>query len=161
MNYVHPQQKGRIAWNKGQKATKPVWNKGLKGKYPYPSPNKGQKSKFKNISRSQKVKDTIALSLRKLDWHGYGYYEKYKKRKDFLYLIVIKFDTKNQLYKIGRTFFPLKKRYGSLNYKVIKIWTSSHKKIYKIEKLVLDNFSKYQVFGLKTFLGRTQCFGLY
>lgn len=62
-----PQQVGRTAWNKGIKASRPVWNKGLKGNYPYPSPNKGKKSQFKNIPRSQEVKDAISLSLRKLD----------------------------------------------------------------------------------------------
>jgi hypothetical protein len=46
------------------------------GKYPYVSPNKGKPSKFKNLPRSEATKNAISLSLRKLDWNGYGYYEK-------------------------------------------------------------------------------------
>lgn len=75
-------------------------------------------------------------------------------------MIVITFHDKNKILKIGRSFFPLKKRYGKLNYKIIKVWTGPHKKIYKIEKRVLDQFKNYQVLGPKTFLGRTECFDL-
>lgn len=69
-------QKRRVPWNKEKKTGQLVWNKGLSGKYPYVSPNKGKPSKFKNLPRSEATKNTISLALRKLDWNGYGYYEK-------------------------------------------------------------------------------------
>ena len=155
------QQKGRTPWNKGVKMSKPAWNKGLKGNYPYPSSNKGKRSPFKNIPRPQKTRDAIAFALRQLDWNGYNYYHHYRNRKDFLYLIKITFKSQKSqkiFFKVGRTFFSLKKRYGNLNYDVIKIWTGSHKKGYAIETIVLNKFSKYQEFGPKNFLGRTECF---
>jgi hypothetical protein len=77
-----------------------VWNKGLSGKYPYVSPNKGKPSKFKNLPRSEATKNAISLSLRKLDWNGYGYYEKYKTRKYYLYLIILTFRDK-KVVKVG------------------------------------------------------------
>lgn len=135
----------------------------MKGNYPYPSPNKGKKSPFRNVPRSQKTRDAISLALRQLDWNGYNYYQHYRHREDFLYLIKITFDvngSQQTLFKIGRTFFSLKKRYGNLNYSVVSIWSGFHEKVYAIETMVLKKYFKYQVFGPNNFLGRTECFDI-
>jgi hypothetical protein len=49
--------------------------------------NKGKPSNL-NLPRSEATKRYFFISLRKLDWNGYGY-EKYKTRKDYLYLIIL------------------------------------------------------------------------
>ena len=63
-------------------------------------------------------------------------------------------------FKIGRTFFSLKQRYGNLNYSVIQIWSASHEKISAIETVVLKQYLKYQAFGPTDFLGRTEYFDI-
>jgi len=97
------------------------------------------------------------LALRKLNWNGYGYYEKYKTRQDYLYLIIL-FFRDQKIIKIGRSFFSLKKRYVQYDYRVLKIWSSSHKNIYELEQKCLVAFQNYIKFGPTYFLGRTECF---
>ena len=150
-------QKKRVPWNKGKKTSQLVWNKGLSGNYPYISPNKGKRSKFKNLPRSEATRNTISLALRKLNWNGYGYYEKYKTREDHLYLIMLTFRNK-KVVKVGRSFFSLKKRYTKLNYEVIKVWSGPHEQIYKLEQSFLITFQNYMCFGPTNFAGRTECF---
>ena len=153
------QQKDRVPWNKGKKTGQIVWNKGLSGNYPYASPNKGKRSKFKNVPRSEAIKNTISLALRKLDWNGYGYYENYKTRKDSLYLIILTFNDK-KVVKVGRSFFALKKRYVGSNYEVLKQWSGPHEKVYKLEQKFLITFQNYISFGPTNFVGRTECFSI-
>jgi hypothetical protein len=101
----------------------------------------------------KQLKNAISLSLRKLDWNGYGYYEKYKTRKYYLYLIILTFRDKSS--KSGLKFFFIKKRYTKSNYEVIKSGRTSRTNIQI--KFFLITFQNYMCFGPPNFAGRTEC----
>jgi hypothetical protein len=125
-----------------------------------PSGFKGKKSPFKDVPRSEIVKNKIRETKRKQNKSGSGFYKARAEEKDNLYLITVR-DGDNirdrELYKIGRTFETPSRRFGSKCIKIHKILTANHKIIFKVEKLVLKEFRAYSCVATNV-SGKTECF---
>ena len=97
------------------------------------------------------------------NFNGYGFYQSRANELDHLYLITIEDgyalkEGKNLLFKIGRTFQYPEKRFPNNLVQIYKIWTATHKIIWELENMVLEEFREYAQPGSTSISGRTECF---